>query len=252
MKRIRSLLLLTFLLAGCTSSRMSPTRTPFSCTQAGTVQILEVSGFGEIGLYLPPCYESQSKYPVLYLLPGFGGTHMEWLDTGVAAVTDQSIQNGEIPPFLIVTTDDTYETIQAEDIVTALIPYIDSHYPTIPDRLHRAIAGGSLGGGSAYLLTFAHPDVFGSTGIFGNGLVAGREAEDEAALAAMPNNLKPRIFLNSGEQDTYMLQQAKALIPLLDKYGIEHAEIFSTGGHAGNYWLSNFPVFFRWLAEVWA
>jgi len=230
-----------------------PSRTRFSCTQPGNVQTLAVDSFGDIGLYLPPCYvgEVGSRYPVLYLLPGFGGTHMSWFDTGLAPLTDGLIQSNEIPPFLIVTTDDTYEGVNPADIIDMLLPYIDSHYRTLPDRLHRAIAGGSLGGASAYILTFQHPDLFSDAGVFGNGLITGQDSQLEDWLKGVPEGLKPRVFLNSGEQDTWMLQQAKALIPYLDKYGIEHTEIFSTGGHSGSYWLSNFPAYYQWLAEDW-
>jgi enterochelin esterase-like enzyme len=212
-----------------------------------------VTGFGDIGLYLPPCYDFNAAvlYPVLYLLPGFGGTHREWLDIGIAPLTDQSIRNGDIPPFLIVTTDNTYDAIQQEDIITTLLPYIETHYQVSPDRIHRAIAGGSLGGASAYLLTFQHPDLFANAGIFGNGLITGQEAQDAIWLSAIPEELKPRIFLNSGEQDTFMIQQAKLLIPILDQYKIEHMEIFSAGGHDGRYWLTNFPAFYQWLSEDW-
>jgi S-formylglutathione hydrolase FrmB len=101
------------------------------------------------------------------------------------------------------------------------------------------------------VLTFQHPDLFASAGVFGNGLTTGQEAQDEAWLQAIPANLKPHVFLNSGEQDTYMLQQAKALIPYLDKYNIQHTEIFSPGDHSYSYWVTNFPAYFHWLAEDW-
>lgn len=255
MKPIQYLTLLVFLLVACAPTRQVPTTTPtpFSCVESGTVRSLKVVGFGDIGLYLPPCYDASAAaiYPVLYLLPGFSGTHREWLDIGIAPLTDQSIRNGDIPPFLIVTTDNTYDYIQPEAIVTALLPYIESHYRVSPNRLHRAIAGGSLGGASAYLLTFQHPDIFANAGVFGNGLVTGQEAQDAIWLSAIPEALKPRIFLNSGEQDTFMLQQAKLLIPILDQYKVEHMEIFSAGGHDGRYWLTNFPAFYQWLSEDW-
>ena len=255
MKPIRYLIMLVCLLAGCAPTRQVPTftSTPFSCVEPGTVQSLKVTGFGDIDQYLPPCYDFNAAvlYPVLYLLPGFGGTHREWLDIGIAPLTDKSIRNGDIPPFLIVTTDNTYDAIQQEDIITTLLPYIETHYQVSPDRIHRAIAGGSLGGASAYLLTFQHPDLFANAGIFGNGLITGQEAQDAIWLSAIPEELKPRIFLNSGEQDTFMIQQAKLLIPILDQYKIEHMEIFSAGGHDGRYWLTNFPAFYQWLSEDW-
>jgi enterochelin esterase-like enzyme len=230
-----------------------PTPIQSACEQPGTVQTLTVDGFGDIGLYLPPCDDPQAQilYPVLYLLPGFGGTYMEWLEIGLTPLTDRAIVTGELPPFLIVTTDNTYDAIRTEDIVTVLLPYMESHYPVKADRLHRAIAGGSLGGGSAYVLTFQHPELFANAGVFGNGLITGLETQTDAWLSAIPQELKPRVFLNSGEQDTHMLEQARLLIPLLDKYGIKHSEIFNEGGHSTVYWLSNFPIFYQWLAEDW-
>jgi enterochelin esterase-like enzyme len=250
------IILLCFL-SGCLSAPVPPTAqptvTPYNCDQPGTVQSLTVDSVGEIGIYVPPCYDPKSNalYPVLYLLPGFGGNYRDWFDTGLAALTDKIILSGEIPPLMIVTTDDTYENLDPKLIVATLIPYIETHYRASPKSTHRAIAGGSLGGATAYVLAFQHPDLFASAGVFGNGLTTGQEAQDEVWLQAIPDNLKPRVFLNSGEGDTYMLQQAKALIPYLDRYGIPYTEIFSPGGHSNAYWLSNFTAYFHWLAEDW-
>jgi enterochelin esterase-like enzyme len=260
MKNTGLLLLLTLLLlTGCLPATTSATATILPtmslppCNQPGTVQSLIVNSVGEIGVYLPPCYDPNSStlYPVLYLLPGFGGTSHQWFDTGLAPLTDKLILSREIPPFMIVTTDDTYEHVKPLSIVEVLIPYVESHYRANPERIQRAIAGGSLGGATAYVLTFQHPDIFSSAGVFGNGLTTGQEAQDEAWLQAIPADLKPRIFLNSGEGDTYMAQQAKALIPYLDKYKIQHTESFSPGGHNYAYWLTNFPAYFHWLEEDW-
>jgi enterochelin esterase-like enzyme len=240
-------------LSGCNSTSTASTPTSFACTQPGKVQAFNLDAVGGIGVYLPPCYDSRDGqlYPVIYLLPGFGGTSTQWFDFGLAPLADKLILRGEIPPFMIVTTDNTYDKLKPDQIVTTLIPYIESHYRASSARRQRSIAGGSLGAATAYLLTFQHPDLFSSAGIFGNGLTFGQESQDEAWLQAIPPNQKPRIFLNSGEQDTYMLQQAKALIPYLDKYKLQHAEIFSPGGHNYTYWLTNFPAYFHWLAEDW-
>ncbi|HTX92582.1 MAG TPA: alpha/beta hydrolase-fold protein [Anaerolineales bacterium] len=256
-KTVTALWLAAFLAAGCAAAPAAkpPTPTPAasSCGLPGTVQAAELNIIGQIGVYLPPCYDPSParSYPVLYLLPGFGGDYHEWLVAGVATLADRSISERVIPPFIIVTTDDTYEGVDQNQIIPVLLPYAESHFHASPEREYRAIAGGSLGGATAYVLTFQHPDVFSSAGVFGNGLTTGQEAELEGWLKSIPPRLKPRVFINSGEQDTFMLAQAKALIPFLDKYGIEHSEIFSSGGHDDNYWLSNFPAYFHWLAEGW-
>ncbi len=170
------------LLANCVTSHTSSTTYPFSkvpdCNQPGTIQALTLDAVGEIGIYLPPCYNPHASmlYPVLYLLPGFGGTYREWFDVGLSPLTDKLILSGEIPPLLIVTTGNTYDDLDPDRIVTSLIPFIESHYRTNPKRKYRSIAGGSLGGASAYVLTFQHPNLFSSAGVFGNGLTTGQEA----------------------------------------------------------------------------
>jgi enterochelin esterase-like enzyme len=255
MKIISLIMLFSLIpLTGCLStSPIQAAPAIIACEQPGTVQSLALPSLGGIGIYLPPCYNPHASrlYPVLYLLPGFGGTSTQWFDYGLAPLTDKLILGNEIPPFIIVTTDNTYDHLKPEQIVTTLIPYIESHYRTSPARRLRSIAGGSLGAAAAYLLAFQHPDLFSSAGIFGNGLTVGQEAQDEAWLQAIPSNLKPRIFLNDGDQDTYMQQQAKALIPYLDKYKLPHTEVFTPGNHSNAYWLTNFPVFFHWLAQGW-
>jgi enterochelin esterase-like enzyme len=250
MKIISLLMLFSLLpLAGC----LSTTPALLACKQPGTVQSLALPSLGGIGVYLPPCYDARASrlYPVLYLLPGFGGTSTQWFDYGLATLTDKLILGNEIPAFMIVTTDNTYDHLKPDQIVTTLIPYIESHYRASTARRLRSIAGGSLGGATAYLLTFQHPDKFSSAGVFGNGLTVGQEPQDEAWLQAIPSDLKPRIFLNDGDQDTYMQKQAKALIPYLDKYKIPHTEVFTPGTHSNTYWLTNFPAYFRWLSEDW-
>jgi S-formylglutathione hydrolase FrmB len=47
-----------------------------------------------------------------------------------------------------------------------LIPYIDSHFCTLADRAHRAIAGRSAGGYSAAYLAARNPDLFVAAGSF--------------------------------------------------------------------------------------
>jgi len=47
-----------------------------------------------------------------------------------------------------------------------LIPSIDNEFITLQDRKHRTVFGGSLGEIADYLLTFQHPEKFGSGGMF--------------------------------------------------------------------------------------
>ena len=244
--------LISLLLIACEANK-STEATPLPCNEPGTVQYLTIESTHYIGIYLPPCYvaESGQLYPVLYLMPGFGGSPQNWFDGGLAAIADESIGSDEVPPFVIVASNDTRDDLDAPFILQDIVPYIESNYQVSDLRQHRAVAGGSLGGASAYRLVFKHPDLFASAGIFGNGAAVGDEADILQWLATTPKASQPRIFINCGEQDAYMVARAEVLITLLEETGIEYTEVFSPGNHSVAYWLSNFPTYFHWLAQDW-
>ncbi len=139
-------------------------------------------------VYLPPGYDSQGtvNYPVVYLLHGFGGTYSFWqYYEDIKDIADYLISTGDIKPMIIVMPDGMnqlggsfytdskanflgseipvfglFETYIVQDVVN----YIDSHYPTIPDKDHRAIIGISMGAYGAMKLGIKHPDIFGIVG----------------------------------------------------------------------------------------
>jgi enterochelin esterase-like enzyme len=245
------------LIGGCRAGPISsePTRTIAEpvCEVAGTTQAVPVAARVEISLYLPPCYDPQTKnpYPVLYLLPGFGGSDHDWFDAGADRAADASIRAGDVPPFLIAATPDTFNDPDSRIVFGTILPYLESHYPVAGDRRYRAAAGGSYGGAAAYHLAFRHPELFSSAGIFGNGAALGEEESIGAWLAAIPEKNRPRVFINVGQSDSYMLGRARVLLPLLEANGISHVDIFSPGGHTYAYWAGNFPAYFRFLAQGW-
>jgi S-formylglutathione hydrolase FrmB len=66
--------------------------------------------------------------------------------------------------------------------ILRLIPYIDSHFRTIADRAHRAIAGDSFGGWIAMHDAARHPDLFVAAASFSgvDNLTLGSPAEEIA------------------------------------------------------------------------
>jgi enterochelin esterase-like enzyme len=164
---------------------------------------------------------------------------------------DELILSGEVPPFLIVSTESTSSDPQGQIIVEELLPYVESEYRVWAERPYRAVAGASLGGIGAYRIVFQHPDLFATAGLFGSGLVSGEEAQLRSWLAAMPPAEQPRVFFNTGEQDPLMLTQAKAMIAILDEAGVPSTTLFSSGDHSFAYWIPNLPTYFKWMAEAW-
>jgi enterochelin esterase-like enzyme len=230
-----------------------PTFEKMDCPEGGVIQSAQVESTTEISIYLPPCYAAQTdqQYPAVYLFPGFGGSKEAFIGSGADRIADEMIRGGEIPPMIMVGTNEIFPDLDAAVVVEKILPYVDAHFRTRPEREFRAAAGGSFGGAVAYHLGFRRYDLFGSAGIFGNGAAMGEEESIRAWLAAIPAEMKPRVFINVGENDTYMLGRAKVLIPLLDEARVAHTEVFSPGGHSGDYWISNFAEYFRWLSLDW-
>jgi len=204
-------------------------------------------------VYLPPCYSagSDSRYPVLYLLPGSQSSPDSWLKAGLPEEIDWLILSGRVSPLIVVTTENTDNDLQGNIIYRELIPFIESQYPIARDRRYRLVAGGSLGGVSAYHLAFQHPDTFSSVGIFGAGAFPWDEKPIRSWLAQMNDSNRVRVFLNSGEQDVYMLERAREMKSILDEAGVENELYADQGGHYYKYWIPNFERYLTWLAKDW-
>ena len=146
--------------------------------------------YGKTHVYvlLPAGYDpsGRTRYPVLYLLHGAAGTYRDWYTQGnVMGIVDHATGAGHLPPFITVMPDagtwgfyaDWYGTdvgglgqTQAPAWATyhikELIPWIDSHFPTIAERNARAIAGLSMGGFGSMSYASRFPDLFSSAGSF--------------------------------------------------------------------------------------
>jgi len=229
-----------------------------TCDSPGVLQDGEIEesilGYGyKFQVYVPPCYEQEveRQYPVLYLLPGYTSNYTVWSNGGLYDIADEMISTGQVPPFIIVATGNNDVDLMGEVVHVDLVPYIDSHYRTLNERPYRAVAGGSLGGSRAYRLALTNPEIFASAGVFGNGLIPGEEEKVAGWLEAIPAEMRPRFFFNSGFQDPYMLNMAKELIKLLDDAGFETTSLFTEGGHSNAYWITNMPTYWQWLSEDW-
>lgn len=248
--------MVALLLLGCEA--VSPVIDEPVCTEPGTIEanVLEETsrGYGyNYGVYLPPCYDvaAAKDYSVLYLLPGRGGSSSDWFNAGVHEIADDMILSGKIAPFIIITTEEISSDPLAETIYSELMPHIEDAYRVKPERWQRAVAGGSLGSVGAYRIAFQHPDDFSSVGMFGGGLIHGEEERVQTWLDELTAENQPRFFINSGEQDPFMVERAEVMIDVLDEAQLTHTEIFTPGGHDYGYWASNFPAYFEWLAEEW-
>ncbi len=133
-------------------------------------------------VYLPPKYDASKKYPVLYLLHGIGGDEREWLDGVPNIILDNLIADGKAKDMIIVmpngraqANDSKEGNVMAsfpafaqfdKDLIGSLIPFIEGKYSVYTDKMHRAIAGLSMGGGQSLNFGLANMDVFAFVGGF--------------------------------------------------------------------------------------
>jgi enterochelin esterase family protein len=249
--------------ASTSTATLAPTAVPLAalpegCTSSSEIIRAELAkparGYPySYRVYLPPCFslESKARYPVLYLVPGRSSSPDSWLNAGLPAEVDRLILAQEIPPLIMVTTEDTDFDPLAETIYEELIPFVESQYPIAADRRYRAVAGGSLGGIAAYRLAFQYPATFSSAGLFGAGAISGEEPRIRAWLAQMNDSNRTRVFMNSGEDDPYMLERARVMKSILDEAGVENQLYVDEGGHHYSYWVPNFEIYLKWLTKGW-
>ena len=147
-------------------------------------------------VYTPPDYETQGslRFPVLYLQHGGGEDETGWIRQGHANfILDNLIASGKSKSMIVVMaygyawraghpepdmtgkpfgSAEMMKAMQEmsaafeDDLTQALIPFIDSHFRTLPDRDHRAMAGLSMGGMQTFQVTFDHLDLFSYIGGF--------------------------------------------------------------------------------------
>jgi hypothetical protein len=128
-------------------------------------------------VYLPPGYSSTLRYPVLYLLHGFWGEPSSFVvSLRIADVADSLIRAGTVRPFIIVMppggrpdgskgerAKGEWAGASEDFVVRTVVPWVDSHLPTVPAARARAIGGVSAGAYGAVDIALRHLGLFGTS-----------------------------------------------------------------------------------------
>lgn len=244
----------------------------------------------EYSIYLPPDYEtSERSYPVLYLLHGYSDDETGWIQFGEAnLIADRGIANGDFPPCIIVMPDGKVtwycNSIDGkdpwEDMFTGeFIPFIEKQYRIRPQKEFRAIAGLSMGGNGALLLSMRHPDLFSSC----VAMSAGTFTDEEILEGEMYNRYfgnihgpKPagdvsdhwkeynplylldsvdkeklksiRFYIDCGDDD-FLYKGNSALHVKMRDLGIPHEYRVREGSHTWSYWRTGLFDGLKYIAE---
>jgi enterochelin esterase-like enzyme len=229
-------------------------------------------------VYTPAGYEdSQSKYPVFYLLHGGGGDEDAWTTLGRACqILDNLISQGKAKPMIVVMPNGNPGQVAAftdapvspavsapydmgmglfeESMVKDIIPFVESHYRVIADRDNRALAGLSMGGMQTLTLTGNYPYMFGYIGVMSMGLVdvstmgLKPDPDQDTKFETLKNSGYKLYWVGVGKED-FLYKSVQTLRTSLDKHGLKYTYRESTGGHSWANWriyLSEFaPQLFK-------
>lgn len=158
----------------------------------------------------PEGYIPGERFPVVYLLHGYGGRYDDWVNQA-PRIKDMADRY----KLMIVCPDGRnswyFDAIgnpkmQMESFITCdLIPTIDAKYPTHADPKRRAITGLSMGGHGSMWLGLRHPDLFGSMGSMSGGL----------DITPFPGkwNISQAIGQYKGNEDVWTSHSVISLIP---------------------------------------
>jgi len=236
----------------------------FSRVQVDTISVFSTKMKKEVKsvVILPENYTIKKHYPVVYLLHGYSDNYAKWIKT-VPAIKTLSTEH----QFIIVCPDGGYSswyfdspidsTCQYESFITRdLLPYVDTHYTTIPNRASRAITGLSMGGHGALYLAIRNPNLFGSAGSMSGGVdlrtstkaydisrrigtIEANHAEwDNRSVINMVNDLKNNelnLIIDCGVSD-FFYQINAGLHRRLMALKIDHDYIERPGEHNWKYW----------------
>ena len=162
-------------------------------------------------------------------------------------------RSGEKPPIGQVARyfmDERYATF--DKIVSCdLISFMDANFRTVADREHRAIAGLSMGGAQALRIGLHHLDQFAYIGAFSPAIDITDTAKDYDRALANPGALNQQLrllWLGIGTDD-FLFMPVKESHATLEKAGIRHVWVESSGAHVWTVWrkyLADFaPRLFR-------
>ncbi len=129
--------------------------------------------------YTPANVSPADKLPTIYLLAawmGAGRAMFNWEPhrEDLASRLDRLIETKAIPPCIVVCPDlyveyggsqyinSDWVGHHSDHIIYELIPFVETHFPVLHGRDHRAVLGRSSGGFGALRLVMDYDDVFGA------------------------------------------------------------------------------------------
>ncbi len=224
----------------------------------------------QLYIYTPPGYDenTDTKYPVLYILHGGGEDERGWAMQGKAnLILDNLIAEGKAKPMLLVMPDanvaaggfnaDAIENgmkLFENEMKKVIIPFVEKNYRAKADANSRGLAGLSLGGIHTLYIGVNNTDMFAYLGVFSSGWIVpmmNKTADAEYAFLKdnadkINNNLKVFWFSEGGPEDI-AYKNGKIMLGKLDELKIKHTYYEYPGGHTWPVWRNDLYNFVQLL-----
>jgi enterochelin esterase-like enzyme len=223
----------------------------------GSVQVQTVASaaLGEnriVSVYVPPSYDPDSEYPVIYMADG-------GMTRDLAAVIDVPIQQGTLPPVLLVGVHLPEESAEDwrsaeylpgvdperfaahEQFFTEELPdFLTEYFAATTDRERVAVLGIEEGASFALAMIGAHSDRYGIAMPFALGTDEGLDEIDWDPLEPS------RFYLVSGAFNAQSSALTRAWSERLTDSGHEVARQERVGGNDLVIWQEEFVNAIRW------
>ncbi len=227
---------------------------PHGAVAIRSYQSKEIGTTRTMRVWTPAGYEKgKDKLPVLYLIHGGGDTDTSWPTAGAAGdILDNLLAEGKMKPMIVVMPNGTIQTndmqgevpIFARDMMTDIIPFIESNYRVLTDRNSRAIAGLSMGGMETLETSLHNVDKFGYVWVLSSSFAPGKkDYSAEAALvkgaaADIKKYWKEFVFTQGGTTDI-AYNNCKQTLKIFDEAGVQYEYMDVEGGHSWYAWRQN-------------
>ena len=223
-------------------------------------------------VYLPAAYDGKKRFPVMYLLHGWGGDETAWGDLGrTSQIMDNLIAEGKCVPMIVVMPNGNPTCNAApgwwhegmyvpdgnafnqrgakasmEDSFMDIVNFVDSHYQTIKKRAGRAVTGLSMGGGHTFGISRLYPESFDYYGLQSAACRMPRDIVPNTPNSKLNADFdgqmtrlfasKPKLFWIAIGKDDFLMQMNTELRQYLDEHHYPYEYYENDGGHIWRNW----------------
>lgn len=226
-----------------------------------------------VNVLLPEGYSEDKEYPVLYILHGYYD-NQDWMAREIVHIPEMLsnlIADGAAKEMIVVlpyiycskdmpycTGMDTQNTLNYDnfinDLMTDLMPFIESSFSVAKGRENTAITGFSMGGRESLFIGISHPETFGYIGAVcpAPGLTkgSGDPWQLEESELAFSENAPQLLLISAAKHDGVVGSNPARYERIFTKNNTEHLwHTMSSTGHDASSVTPHLYNFFRMIFQ---